>query len=1057
MADQRGEAQVSPRFTPSKPFREGRLWEAGIAVLLGLMASLPLGRGLLPEAHDALFHLFRLVQLDELVRAGVLYARWAPELAYGYGYPLFNFYGPGVYYVAQVFRLLGVSFSHALLLTSALALGGASVAMYLWVRDLCDGPGALVAAAVYVLAPYLAYNLLYRAALAELLALALLPLILHGTLRLARTGRARYALLAGGAYAALLLTHNIGALLFTPVLLLYSALLIAAGEEGERRQTVARLWPLLVLSLGMTAFFWIPALAEQRHVRIEQLYVPEDFNFVANFLGRSELLALPRAADPRLVNQVEQSPPLTLGLAALPLALLSLLRRGGAREEKLFIAFGWVGLLGALFMTLPASRWLWERLPLIRFVQFPWRFLGFAALFLALLAGWGSAVLFSRCTRTMPARGGLLALLLAMQVLYLLPWQYVRYYPPLESVTMLDSARFERRSGSVGTTTTGEYLPRAVQALPVHDSPALESGERLAPASLPEGARVVAATYNPLRYRVTVESPVAFELVFQTFDFPGWKARIAGAPVPITPTVPEGFISVTVPEGRQEIEIWFGSTPVRTAATVLSVGSLLTFGGWLIFLARKGASGAVAQVEPALSGRASSMALVVLLGLVAFKVFCVDVEDCNTPFRRTRFDGERVAGVDVPLHANFGNRLLLLGLDHPLTLLSDSRAEVALYWRVQEAVETEYSVGLFLVDERGIRYGVSEHQHPGGYPPTTQWRPHEYARDPHVLRLLPGTPPGSYTLQVSVYPYGEPEQALDLLNESDAPVGRLLIAAELTVQRPAGPPSLAALAPTTTTLTPLSEGLTLVGYDLPQYVGRPGEELPLTLYWEATGSLPPELEVRFSLLDAADLVTEVDAASPVPGYPTGGWRPGDRWRGEHRLLLPPALESGSYLLRVAGGEGAAVPLGRLSVTAPERLLEPPPVGERVNIVLGEVAQLYGHDLPADMPGAGRTLTVTLVWRAEGETRQSYKSFVHLLRPDGTLAAGSDAVPAAWQRPTTGWMTGEYVVDTHQLTLPPELLPGVYQLQAGLYDERSGIRLITAEGKDVLPLGTLEVP
>jgi uncharacterized membrane protein len=85
-------------------------------VLLGLFAANPLFDPRLPEAHDVRFHLYRLVQLDSLVEDGVLFSRWAPELAYGYGYPIFDYYAPAVYYLAEIFHLTKSAFFRRLLL-----------------------------------------------------------------------------------------------------------------------------------------------------------------------------------------------------------------------------------------------------------------------------------------------------------------------------------------------------------------------------------------------------------------------------------------------------------------------------------------------------------------------------------------------------------------------------------------------------------------------------------------------------------------------------------------------------------------------------------------------------------------------------------------------------------------------------------------------------------------------------------------------------------------------------------------------------------------------------
>ncbi|MFO7539503.1 MAG: hypothetical protein R6X32_15800, partial [Chloroflexota bacterium] len=115
--------------------------------------------------------------------------------------------------------------------------------------------------------------------------------------------------------------------------------------------------------------------------------------------------------------------------------------------------------------------------------------------------------------------------------------------------------------------------------------------------------------------------------------------------------------------------------------------------------------------------------------------------------------------------------------------------------------------------------------------------------------------------------------------------------------------------------------------------------------------------------------------------------------------------------------------------------------------LGMITSLTDEEPSSAVPrSASNTLPVELVWQADAETAVSYRVFLHLVGPDGTLVAQSDGEPAQWQRPTTGWLPGEIIGDAHQLHLPPELQPGSYTLLAGLYEPVSGERLVMAGGE-----------
>ncbi|HQM15052.1 MAG TPA: hypothetical protein PK832_11455, partial [Anaerolineae bacterium] len=90
-----------------------------LALPLTLVAALlpavqPLLQGRLPR-FDAVFHLYRLAQLERALLHGRLFPRWFPDLGLGYGFPLFNYYAPLSYYLALPLRLLGFSFEATLL------------------------------------------------------------------------------------------------------------------------------------------------------------------------------------------------------------------------------------------------------------------------------------------------------------------------------------------------------------------------------------------------------------------------------------------------------------------------------------------------------------------------------------------------------------------------------------------------------------------------------------------------------------------------------------------------------------------------------------------------------------------------------------------------------------------------------------------------------------------------------------------------------------------------------------------------------------------------------
>jgi hypothetical protein len=117
--------------------------------------------------------------------------------------------------------------------------------------------------------------------------------------------------------------------------------------------------------------------------------------------------------------------------------------------------------------------------------------------------------------------------------------------------------------------------------------------------------------------------------------------------------------------------------------------------------------------------------------------------------------------------------------------------------------------------------------------------------------------------------------------------------------------------------------------------------------------------------------------------------------------------------------------------------------------------LEGYRLGSRSVGAGETLALTLLWRADsGPTLDHWKVFTHLLDSNSRVVAQRDAEPADNLRPTSSWKPGERIEDNYGITVPPNLPPGSYTLEIGMYAGEK--RAVFAGQSDHLVLGTIEV-
>jgi hypothetical protein len=931
----RGDKKSSPlRFLVSSPLL--LLW------LLTLPAVTPLLQPTLTRSADGLLHLYRLVALDHLMRQGVFFSRWLPDLAYGYGLPLFVYYAPLSYYLAEGLHLLGLGAVAAFNSSAALALLLAAAGVYLLVKAWFGPRAGVLAGMAYVYAPYGLFNLFSRGSLPVSWAGAVFPFVFWAFGRLIHTRSPLYLPLAALLCGAALLMHNISNLLFLPLLFFYLVLELFFTHHASRITHHVPLQVSLALTLGLalTAFFWLPAMLERDFAQLQRVITPPDFDYHSHFVSLSQLFSLPAPANTGLLNPTD---PLTFGLAQVGLAAVGLsasflvwrnLRelKGTRGDAPLLpcspapLLFAAVTLAAALFMMLPISVGIWDRLPLIAFVQQPHRLLSVTALALAILAGAAVAFLPDRLSWGLTIAGILLIFITTAPLLY------PRYYSPLPSPpTLSGMLAYERTSGAIGTTSFGEYLPVWVEQTPRESplEPLYQAGaaiERLDSAYLPAGTRVETAVYKVNQMELTLEASQPFQAVFHTFYFPGWQAVIDGQPAALGPVTERGLIGVTVPAGQHRLRLFFTETPVRRVANTISVLALFIVAGlglkaiydlrFTIYDLRFTTSCPLGIYDSPFAIRPQSPFYLTLLALAFIllltKILYLDRFD--NPLKRV-FDGTHVAGAEATRQVNFGQQVNLLGYDLSQTeVVSGQTFELTLYWQARQLLGINYSALAQLVDEQQHLYGGQDNLHPGNLP-TSRWEPWGFAQDRHTVLVPPGTPPGDYFLAAGLY---HPATWIRLpVSEGGDEGWADVVALPVTVSRPTNPPSLAELAiswpapsdcrlQAKTVQTNLQPSTRFANLQ-PCFLGATPERetlqrndfLRVALFWEAVGVPLPDYQVSLRLLAADGMAALVETTRPSFGrYPMPDWTAGERVRDNHALWIPPDFPAGTYQLQM---------------------------------------------------------------------------------------------------------------------------------------------------------------
>lgn len=381
--------------------------------------------------------------------------------------------------------------------------------------------------------------------------------------------------------------------------------------------------------------------------------------------------------------------------------------------------------------------------------------------------------------------------------------------------------------------------------------------------------------------------------------------------------------------------------------------------------------------------------------------------------------------------------LTLVGLQ-AAPIVAGGFGSIVVNWRIDAPPPAaDFTPIVELINQHGTQlYRV--HQVFSG---TDRWRPGEVLLDRIDIEVPLGTPPGDYTLRAAWVTRGSDQYAL-YLNAAGTQGGLWAEIGQVTVTRPASFPDASALLISTRHEVEFAPGVRLLGWDnLPSSV-RPGETLPVTLYWQAAAAVgrrdAPAL--RALLRNDAGQETPLWAGEPTNGaHPVQLWVEGELLM-DHLYWSIPRDQMGEIYVVVLQTENGEVSLGQVEISGIARQMLPPEAAHLTDLRLGDALHLRGYDLDL----TADQLRLDLVWYASQPVRESYTVFVHLVDQNGLIIDQRDAMPQGNQYPTSLWMPGEYVTDSYIFPIFSQPI----SVRVGMYLPETGVRLpvFDAEGR-----------
>ncbi len=528
--------------------------------------------GYFSQAHDSRHSVYFLQMFDQSMRDGAWYPRWATDMTFGYGYPLWLILAPIPFFVGEAFHLAGFDFVSAVKIVDGLAILFSALTMYLFASRVLGKRAALVAAVAYIYIPYHLVDAYVRASQAELVAYVFPPLVFWAFHRLAETKRAYYIPVAALAYAGLLLTHIQTAVLFTPIIGLYLIYLFFSLRHTPYSMHFALFtFASIALALGIAAIFLLPVVFEQKFLTPEPL-IGGFFSYRDHFLNANQLLSPFWGYGYAGENGADQFS-LQLGLIPTLLAFVALWAyfktRGAVRVHIALFALI-AAVIVVLMLPLALSRTFWDASAgVLAYVQFPWRLLIIEVFALAFLAGAAAHALLVETQSDASDLAPALAI-----VLLFVAANYA-YTEPQHTDAVFNyqtQMEFEVKDRELLGDTIWMTGARP------QDSPLVAqyvSGQTLQKAiALDQGATITPLRHGGQSDEVQVNASAPTRVMFYTRYFPGWTASIDHRPAALQPYGDQGLILVNVPAGSHDVRIQFEDTPPRQIGALISAISL---------------------------------------------------------------------------------------------------------------------------------------------------------------------------------------------------------------------------------------------------------------------------------------------------------------------------------------------------------------------------------------------------------------------------------------------------------------------------------------------------
>jgi len=524
-----------------------------IVTLFSVIAGFSLLHKGLPPTHDGEYHVIRFFLFNESINDGNLYPRWAAHLNNGFGAPLFNFVYPLPNYVASVLHIINISFIDSFKINMFMATIIGGIFFYLWSKEFWGKLGGIVSSVFYTFSPYHFVDIYIRGSVGEVWALGFFPAFLWAYTKFTKLKQKKFLVLSSIFLALIIFSHNILALMFFTFSLLYIIFLICM--EKNKRYLILNSFILILLGLGLSTIFWLPAIYETKYVTGLQI-----FDITSHFPDLYQLL-IPSWGSGFSGMGMQNELSYQIGAANLLAVFLSMIiifLQIKKKNKKLpYTLFFLVCFIFVFFLMLNVSLPIWQLIPFMNYFQFPWRLLSLEILFASFLAG----SIFSLNIKNKFINSSFAIFLIFIAFILGIGYTKPAYYMYRDDNYYISRSNFINGTNSPGNVFNTIYL----KSIPAKEK------ERM--IFIKGAGKIIEDKTKNNVYNFTIQSNVDSEIQANLAYFPGWEVYVNGIKESLMPSQ-NGRFTFLVFKGENKVEIIFKDTLIRKISTLISIVSL---------------------------------------------------------------------------------------------------------------------------------------------------------------------------------------------------------------------------------------------------------------------------------------------------------------------------------------------------------------------------------------------------------------------------------------------------------------------------------------------------